>query len=165
MQTISSGVGAGNNFLMKSSTYPTAPANVVVANFTATMSGGDFPFSYTRTSTNFANVNEIVMDGNSSYNAANTVGFKDLFTVSPQLPAAVQVLAIQLTGAYAKDDANSRSIAQVISSGGNESVSANHSLSASYTYVNDIYVQDPNGNVSWTANATNNMLIGYKVTV
>jgi hypothetical protein len=114
--------------------------------------------------TNWQEVAEAHSDGDTSYNFTTTVGAKDLFNFGPLASTITTVLAVQVTGAYRKDDSGTRTVSQHISSGGTEIAGPDVSIPGNYVYVSDFYVQDPNGSVPWTVAAVNALQAGYALT-
>ena len=107
--------------------------------------------------------NAAVADGDVSYNATSTVGQEDLFQIG-DLPASVsQVLAVQITGAYRKDEAASHTLTQRVKSAGVDAGGASYPLQSSYTIYSDLFMLDPATGVAWTPAAVNAMQIGYKL--
>lgn len=112
--------------------------------------------------TNWMAVSEPAEDGDSSYSADSTPGDIDLFTVVP-LPAGAQnIAAIDNVVLCRKDDAGTRTIQNIIKSGGTQAGATNLALSTTYVFDDFINETDPNTSAGWTASGVNAMLIGYK---
>jgi hypothetical protein len=111
--------------------------------------------------TNWQEVSEVHNDGDASYNSTATVGAKDLFNFQPLAGTISVVLAVQITGAYRKDDAGTRLIANHLVSGGTEVAGFSYSIPNAYVYASDIFVLDPNGSTPWTVASVNALQAGY----
>jgi hypothetical protein len=112
---------------------------------------------------NWQQVAETRNDGDTTYNATLTVGARDNFLFQ-QLPTTVQVLAVQVTGSYRRDDAGPRTIDQHLispASGGTDVTGANYLLPNTYVYCNDFWTIDPHTSAAWTVPAVNAAAAGY----
>ncbi len=110
---------------------------------------------------NWQNVSETAMDSDTTYNSSSTPGNQDFYnfqalTGSP-LPA---VIAVQVTGAYRKDDGGSRVVLQKISSSASVGSGTNASIPVTYAYVTDLFMLDPHTSAAWTATAVNGLSAG-----
>jgi len=127
---------------------------------TWTMAGQSQTFAVPALS-NWQEVREPRADGDGSYNSTSTVSAADRFTFEA-LPATVSnVLAVQVIGAYRKDDAGERVVQQVLGSGGTEVEGATFSIPQSYVYCYDLYATDPNTSDAWSIAAVNALRAGY----
>lgn len=116
------------------------------------------------TNANWQNVNEAAMDSDTTYNSSATPGQEDRFNYQ-SLPGVVSaVFGAQVTGAYRKDDAGTRTVKQALKSGVTEVYGANDNLASSaYGYFTDLFVLDPNTSASWTNAAINAVKAGYNL--
>ena len=115
------------------------------------------------TNANWQNVAETAMDSDITYNYGATVGQEDLLNFQA-LPAGTQsVLAVQVTGAYRKDDVGSRSVKQALKSGTTKVYGSTFPLPDSYAYFTDLYILDPDTSANWTVAAVNAASAGYTV--
>ena len=112
---------------------------------------------------NYANVNELPVDGDTSYVTSSTAGNQDLYTVGALPGAATSISAVQIRTCMKKTDASAHLAASVISSAGTVSVGASQSLSSNYSFGTDIYLTDPHTSAAWTSSAVNALLIGQKL--
>ncbi len=144
-------------------TFPTPPNLTGVAPSRAF--GNSLPLmSWTGTVVNYESVQESATDMDFTYNATATPGAIDLYTLSNPLPANANVLAVQLTGCYRKDDANAHTLSQVVySTGVTSPVVPAHQLNASYTYTIDVLPLNPTTSTQWTAAVVNAMQIGVEM--
>lgn len=114
--------------------------------------------------TNWQEVSEVANDHDASYNYTTTVGAEDLFNFA-DLPATIsQILAVQITGSYRKDDAGTHLLTQQILSGATAAAGAAYSIPLDYVYLNDFWVTDPNTSGGWTIAAVNALQAGYTLT-
>jgi hypothetical protein len=115
------------------------------------------------TNANWQNVAETAMDSDTTYNFDATVGHEDLLNFAA-LPSDTQsVLAVQVTGAYRKDDVGARSVRQPLKSGTTKVYGSTFSLPDNYAYFTDLYILDPNTSTNWTVAAVNAVSAGYNV--
>lgn len=144
-------------------TFPSAPNLTGVAPTGAL--GNNLPLmSWTGALVNYENVQETANDGDFTYNSSATPGAIDLYTLGNPLPANANVLAVQLTGCYRKDDANARTVSQVVySTGVTSPVVPAHQVNASYTYTIDVLPLNPTTSTQWTAAVVNAMQIGVEM--
>jgi hypothetical protein len=113
---------------------------------------------------NWQEVSEVAMDSDASYNYSSTPGDQDLFDMGALDSHDASVLAVQITGAFRKDDAGDRSIKNAVKSGGTTAYGAVDPLyDGFYAYYSDVFVQDPNTSAAWALSAVNAMKAGYKV--
>jgi hypothetical protein len=116
------------------------------------------------TGTNWSRISEAHADGDTSYNSTSTVAAQDRFTFEALSATISNVIAIQVTGAYRKDDAGMRVVTQLLDSGGTEVAGAGYSIPTSYVYCSDLWPIDPNTGSSWTLAAANALKAGYMLT-
>jgi hypothetical protein len=112
---------------------------------------------------NFAMVDETLVDGDTSYVFSSTVNQEDLYGVGPLSSTPVAISAVQVRVCARKDDATTRTMASSLSSGGTLTHGATFALTGSYQYQRDIYVDDPHTSASWIAAGVDAALIGQKV--
>jgi hypothetical protein len=112
-------------------------------------------------STNVSQINETLMNSDTSYNSTTGVGNVDLFNTASYIGNAVTVDAVQIRAAFRKDDANAHTGATVLKSGATTSTGTALSLTTSYVYANDIYLTNPNTSSAWTAGNADAVIIGY----
>ncbi len=114
------------------------------------------------TGANWQEVSETAFDGDTSYNAASTVGDEDLFTMG-SVPSTATVIAVSLIGAYRSGDATAHTLTQQLSVGGTDNAGAVQTLAVGYQFVSDVFPVNPTTAASWAAADVNAMLAGYKV--
>ncbi|NTV02424.1 MAG: hypothetical protein HGB04_06515 [Chlorobiaceae bacterium] len=156
-------VTANGSYQYVTATYPSAPAEYNWSGATKTGSRG-LKIDYKVTATNYGMVSEDVPN-HISYNTTATVGNKDLFSSDGTLPADAVVYAVQISGAFKKDDADPRYIANVVQSGSTTHEGTSTALNASFAMVTDLLVLNPDTSAEWTSTQVNAAKIGYKVTV
>ncbi|MEI8032783.1 MAG: hypothetical protein WCH05_05525 [Chlorobiaceae bacterium] len=146
-----------------SATYPTAPTTFSWSGATSSSSNSPM-IDYTITATNYGEVQEDDAD-TVTYNSTSTLNNQDLFGVGPSMSTGVTVYAVQVTGSYKKDDANTRSVANLIKSSTTQVQGSDMALNADYKYQGDLFVLNPATSSEWSAAEVNAAKIGYKVTV
>jgi hypothetical protein len=110
---------------------------------------------------NWQEVSETAMDSDTSYNISALAGQTDQFataglTLTPSLVFGVQVkLAARL------DNAGADQIAAVVTSNSIQQIGAPLNLLTNYSYVDQIFLADPNTAVAWTAAGVNAASFGY----
>jgi hypothetical protein len=112
---------------------------------------------------NYANVNELPVNGDTSYVYASTAGTQDLYTNSNLSGTATAISCVQMRTCARKDDSATRQIATVLSSTGTVQVGATQNVTTSYLYYTDLYATDPHTSAAWTQSGVNACLIGQKV--
>ena len=112
---------------------------------------------------NYANVNELPVNGDTSYVYASTAGTQDLYTTAGLSGTATAISCVQMRTCARKDDSATRQIATVLSSTGTVQVGATQNLTAGYLYYLDLYATDPHTSAAWTQAGVNAALIGQKV--
>lgn len=156
--------GTGAAWSYTPSTYPSVPAAYPygsATNLSSTLYFVLYNLSFTPTA-NHGAVQETYGDSGSTYNMTGGVGLKDLFTTDGNLATESSVYAVQVTGLYAKDDANPRTVANLIKSGATEAVGPTYNLGATYTYKSTIWPINPDTGNPWSVAEANAVQIGYK---
>ena len=118
---------------------------------------------YNYTAVNYAAVSEDGFDGDVAFNSSATVGATDLFGTSAGLPSGAMVYGVRLVGAYRKDDAGTRQVANLIKSGTTQTAGATQNLGTSYQYLSDVFAINPATGASWAVTDVNALEIGYQV--
>lgn len=114
--------------------------------------------------TNWQEVSETAMDSDTSYNYSGTVGQEDLLSIGATPSTITGILAVQVTGAYRKDDAGLRRMKSALKSGATEQYGINNYLAdTSYHYYSDVWAVDPSTSVSWLKAAVDALSVGYNV--
>ena len=114
--------------------------------------------------TNWQEVSEVAMDGDTSYNSSSTPGQQDTFAfTSLSVPSGSSILSVSLVNASRKTDAGARTIENVVLSGSASATGANFGPSTSYQYQFDQFLTDPNTSAAWTQTGINAAFFGYKV--
>jgi hypothetical protein len=111
--------------------------------------------------TNWQEVSETAMDSDTSYNRTVTAGQTDTFNMAALTGTVSQVLAVQITGAYRKDDSSSHTLQQVMVSGTTTVNGATIVVPSAYVYITDLWATDPNTSASWVTANVNALKLGY----
>jgi hypothetical protein len=115
------------------------------------------------TSTNVSQIDETLVDNDTSYNLSATVGQIDTFNPK-NLGTTTPILAVQTVITARKDDVGARSISADIYDGTTDHINATaHGLSSSYQGFFDIYETDPSTSAQWTQAGFNARQFGYKM--
>ena len=116
------------------------------------------------TGANWENVDDATPDGDTTYNASNTVGQTDTYTMAGLTSASGLIYGVQKMEYARKDNAGTRSIAPVLRISGTDHVGVSSSLGASYGYVREIEEVSPASGVAFTIAEVNAMEVGVQVT-
>ena len=150
--TTGAGLVPANSYLGDSSTVTLPPIGNDAVTWT--------PFALS----NWNEVSELAMDSDTSYNFTSTVGNEDRFNFQAITAALSTVYAVQVTGAYRKDDGGTRTIQQSVKSGSTEVYGASHNIpDTNYAYFTDMWVLNPATSLNWTLTDINAMKAGYKL--
>ena len=160
---LSSNIGNEIGWSYRDATYPTVPSEY---NWSSDVKGvlGALIMDYSVTATNYGMVSEVDADI-ISYNRSDTLGDKDLFSVTSSLSPYSSVYAVQVNGFFMKDDSGARAVANVVKVGSTESQGVDHNLNMDFRFCNDVWVQNPATSAEWTHSQIESMKIGYKITV
>jgi hypothetical protein len=112
---------------------------------------------------NWQEVSETAFDGDASYNYTGNAGSEDLFNINSLPTTSVGVVAVQVVGAYRKDDSGNRTLTQHIKSGSTDAAGATRNVASNYVFWSDIWVVNPATGVTWLTTEVNAMQIGYKL--
>lgn len=115
--------------------------------------------------TNYSRVNELLIDGDTSYVSSSTVGAEDLYTLDDLDATPENIFAVQVRVVARKDDAATRAIKAEIKSGATLTLGSDFFLSSSYTTHTDIYDANPDTSTVWTKAAIDALQIGQRITV
>ena len=103
------------------------------------------------TGPNYAQVNEALVDNDTSYVYTATTGAMDTYKFGPfTLPSGGAITDVQAVAIARKDDAGAHQVAQVIRSGGANVVGTPEPVMNSYTCFRTIYPVDPATAAPWT---------------
>lgn len=114
-------------------------------------------------STNYTQVDETLVDGNTTYVEAGDVGFRDLYTVGSLSSVPVDIDAVQLVGFPLKTDAGTRTLYLSCQSGAADNDGSAFPLNSNYMRVDRVLNLDPDGSIDWTATKVNALKIGPKI--
>lgn len=115
---------------------------------------------------NFARVNEILTDGDTTYVYSSLVGAEDLYEVENLSVTPQNIFAVQTRIVARKDDVATRVLKTGLKSGTAATVyGSDFFLASSYTTKVDIYEEDPNTSAPWTKAGVDAIQIGQKITV
>ena len=113
------------------------------------------PGTYTQwtplTGANYTQVNETLVDNDTSYVSTATASNKDSYVFDPiTLPAGSTIADVQSIAIARKDDANARTISQLCKSGATEVEVSAQPVMTTYTCFRHIHETDPNTSAAWT---------------
>ena len=112
---------------------------------------------------NFANVDETLVDDDTTYNSSQTVGQKDLFDLANLSSTPSSVLAVGLVLTARKDDAATREIRTNMKNGATTTNGTTRALSTSYAMYSDIYETNPDDTAAFDGTDIDAMQLGYEV--
>lgn len=114
--------------------------------------------------TNASNIDETLIDNDTSYNSSNTVGQLDLFNAHALVVSGGTIPAVVMKIYARKDDVSARAISSVIYDGASDIVNAtSHGLFSSYLSMIDVYETDPSTSSPWTQALFNARQFGVKM--
>lgn len=114
--------------------------------------------------TNYTQVDETLVDGNTTYVQSGVIGAQDLYDLGDLSTIPAIIDAINVVSFALKTDATTRGIYNSIKSGSVDSDgTASMNLASAYLRYNRIVNLNPNGNAPWTTPAINALQIGPKV--
>jgi hypothetical protein len=115
-------------------------------------------------SSNFAMVDETLVDGDASYVFSTTPGNEDLYGITSLSGTPATVAAVQVRVCAEKDDSATRQLATSLVSGSTHVNGPTFTVPFdSYVYERDIYLVDPHTSAPWTGAGVNAAQIGQKV--
>ncbi len=114
---------------------------------------------------NFSRVNELLVDGDTSYVSSSTVGHEDLYALEDLGVAPESIFAVQVRVVARKDDAATRVLKSVLKSGATTTLGSDFFLSSSYTAHVDVYDTNPDTAAPWTKADIDALQVGQRITV
>jgi hypothetical protein len=114
-------------------------------------------------SDNFANVDETLIDDDTTYNFSDDVGDKDLFDLANLGATPSAVKAVQLVLTARKDDTATREIRTNMKNGSTTTNGTTRGLATSYVMYTDIYETNPDDSNAFDGSDINAMQLGYEV--
>lgn len=114
---------------------------------------------------NYAMVNERFTDENTTYVESNIEGSRDLYGLEPITFKPALVFGTQTVMTVQKPNAGTRVARSILQSGITEVAGVDFTTHASYYKIYDIYEKNPSGDVAWTKNSINNVLIGHEIPI
>jgi hypothetical protein len=111
---------------------------------------------------NYALVNETLVNGDTSFVQTAATGTRDLYGISPLGSTPVNIFAITVVSFAEKTDATTRQLYNSVRSGATDSDGSAVNLAASYGRYDRIIETDPATSAAWTASGVNNLLVGPK---
>jgi hypothetical protein len=112
---------------------------------------------------NYSRINEIAMDGDTTYVSATAAAKQDTYVFDPLVSTIGIIYGLQITFAARKDDGGSRVVKSVMKSGGTTDFGGDHSLANTYTYFTDQWILDPNTSANWTRVNANAVAAGINL--
>lgn len=123
--------------------------------------GASTQWSPTGAAANWQAVSEIPPDGDATYVSSNTPGQTDLYTTQSAGLGATAPNFVVVRRQHRKDDASVHTDQSTIRSGSSTATSTAVSVPSSYSFVDDIYNNDPATSAPWaTGTAADNAQIG-----
>lgn len=111
---------------------------------------------------NWQSVSETAMDSDSTYNVTNSVGASDLFNTLGLVSTPTTIFGVQVKLATRMEAAGSDTIAAVVNSNNVIQVGSPQAVLSNYTYIDQVFTNDPNTNLQWTKTGVNAAQYGYK---
>ena len=102
-------------------------------------------------------------DGDATYVESGTVGHQDLYGYQDLTATQAAILALQLATVARKDDAGSRSLRAVLTSGATTANGATRVLGTTYAVYDDRFEVDPATGTAWTKPGVDAVEAGVEV--
>jgi hypothetical protein len=112
---------------------------------------------------NWDNVDDTIIDSDSSYNFSNTVGQRDTLDCGNLPSITGSIFGVQLNIAARKDDAGSRTLRSLTRVSSTDYEGASQNVGTDYRVYRQILEQNPNTAAAWTESQINTAEFGYKV--
>ena len=113
---------------------------------------------------NYLNVDDgDTPDDDTTYNHSATATNKELYALTDIVGAVDTMHAVQVRARIRKEDAGSRTVDLICRNNVTEVNSAAKGLSTDYTYISEIYENDPDGGGNWTEADVNSMEVGIEL--
>ena len=120
-------------------------------------------FTHLSGANNYGMVDEVAMDGDTTYNYSSTPAQTDLFGHGALSNTPTTIFAAAVTSAIRQESASTRAIQNEISSSGNVADGTAVVPGVTYQYQQDIFINDPNTSSAWAAAALNSAIFGYNL--
>lgn len=114
-------------------------------------------------SVNYANIDDVSADSDTTYNSSNTPGHVDLFNFSDITVNPETIHCLGIVMAARKEDSATRTICNTIVSGAVPQDGDNFNLTTTYLWKRDYYQVDPATGLEWTKDGLNGSVRGYKL--
>ena len=125
--------------------------------------GAHSSFTPQGSGTNWENVDETLMDEDSSYNHSNTIGHKDSFAFT-NLPAITgTIFGVQACIGARKDDAGVRVVRPLTRIDGTDYEGGDQYLASSFLFARNIWEQNPDTSSAWVQADIDDAEFGYKI--
>ena len=111
-------------------------------------------------STNVSRVQEVTIDGDTTYNSIASSG-QDTFNIGSLVSTPVTIFATAVRASIRKDDVTGVSAQTTLKSGATTQQGVSFGQNSTYQTMRDIYVNDPNTGSPWIATNVNASKIGY----
>jgi hypothetical protein len=112
---------------------------------------------------NYLLVDEAPTPSSSDYVASAIDGAKDTYAFADLTHTAGTVKGVQISAYAAKSDTGTRTMSNVIRSGGADTVLTAQALSTAYAALRNVVEQNPNGPAAWTIASVNAAEFGVQV--
>lgn len=106
-------------------------------------------------------VDETAANADTDYNGTATAGTKDTYQY-PNMVSAGDILCVHPLLLVRKTDAAPKTIAPVLRHSGTDYDGTTQSVGVKYTYLDQIYTQNPGTSAAWTAADVNALQVGMK---
>ena len=112
---------------------------------------------------NYQMIDETAMDGDTSYNASNTLGAQDTFSSTGTISSTFTPLFIKIQQASRADASGGRSTQNVLNSSGAGVLGTSSSRGTIYAYSDDYFLLDPATGIGWTLAGIEATKFGYQI--
>lgn len=127
------------------------------------VSDSSVQFTPSSGSANYAMVDEITCDSDTTYNTSNTVGHEDKFGFGSLALNPDEIFAVQLAIAARKDDVATRILQPFLESNSVRANASDFYLGTNYAWRRKILEKNPDGDIAWEKAAVESLLGGYTI--
>ena len=126
-------------------------------------SGAHSDFTPQGSGANWENVDETLMDEDSSYNHSNTIGHKDSFAFTNLPTITGTIFGVQACLGARKDDAGVRVVRPLTRIDGTDYEGGDQYLASSFLFARNIWEQNPDTSSAWVQADIDDAEFGYKI--
>ena len=116
-------------------------------------------------SDNYAMVDELPIDADTTYNSSDVLNSQDTFTVTPLSFVPERIFAVGILGVGKKSDVADRAVEFFLTANGQDAIRKEKYLATSYTQSYGFATKNPDTNAEFVPEDWDTLRVGYKLTV